>query len=120
MYDGDSFFTLSLGGQVGLVCLSLVLAAICLRIEWAFARWLWGFVLAGVIFYLFVYLSPQAYYTYYRLLIEDLPAQWVISLPSPQTIFDLLSFQGPANLSAHSQGALGWSLFAVALIRFRL
>jgi len=120
MYDGDSFFTLSVWGQVGLACLSVALAAICLLVQWSFARWLWGFVLAALIFYVFVYVSPQVYYTYYRFIFDGLPAQWVISPPGLGEIINLLTFRSGSNLSAHSQGALGWSLIGVALIRFRL
>ncbi len=119
MYEGDSFFTLTTGGQVGLAILSLILALIWLLVEWRFARFLWGFVLAAALFYLFVYLSPQIYYSYYRVIIGGLPAQWVISPPSLTHMIDLLSFRAGSTLSAHSQGALGWSLLAVALIRFR-
>lgn len=119
MYEGDSFFTLSMWGQAGLVIISLILALIWLSVEWRFARFLWGFVLAALLFYAFVYVSPQVYYSYYQVIIGGLPEQWVISPPTLTHMGELLSFRAGNSLSAHAQGALGWSLFAVALIRFR-
>ncbi len=72
---------------------------------------------AIVSFTLFVWLSPQIYYAYYRMIIPDLPSQWVIGRsPEAGAVVTLLSFTGPATLSAHARGVLGWCLLATVLI----
>ncbi|MEM1161662.1 MAG: hypothetical protein AAGJ28_12065 [Pseudomonadota bacterium] len=74
---------------------------------------------ALILFWVFVWASPQIYYQYYILIIPDLPWQWVIWPPaSPLDAFELLLFQGPQNLSAHSQGLLGWSLLGAQVMLF--
>ena len=107
--------------QIGLFILSAVL----------FCIWLYGSrrLSAGkpaimrvsiglVLFFGFVWVSPQIYYQYYRMIIDGLPAQFVIGLPEGiGHIARLLSFQFDSNLSAHSQGLLGWALIAVAAFR---
>ncbi|WP_299043693.1 hypothetical protein [uncultured Tateyamaria sp.] len=119
MYNGDSFYTLTMWGQIGLACVSLLFAALAL----GFTRLL---VLRRplimrvpvwiVAFITFVWASPQGYYTYYRMIFDGLPAQSVIKAPPPpQELVALLTFTGPATLSAHSTGVLGWLMFAVAI-----
>jgi len=118
MYAHDSFHTLTLSGQLGLVCLSLLLSAVLLFIAWwAMARRgpIARVGIAASLFYAFIWLSPQAYYTYYLTLFDDLPWQNVIKPPPPFWAFvDLLTFQDAATLSAHSQGLLGWMLLVTA------
>lgn len=120
MYESDSFFTLSAGGQLGLAMLSVVLSLAVLWALWRGTRALpraWRVALALVGFWFFVWLSPQVYYQYYRLIIDGLPAQWVVWPPRwPAEAAQLLIFQGPANLSAHGQGVLGWLMICVALV----
>jgi len=71
------------------------------------------------LFWLFIWLSPQVYYMYYRMIIPDLPLQWVIWPPeNPLTAFKYLFFQGPQNLSAHGQGLLGWWLIVAPFLRW--
>lgn len=121
MYLEDSFFDLSPWGRVGLVCISATLffltffatrvllknKPVWLRISGALA-----------IFVLFVFLSPQVYYMYYRILFEGLPLQWVIKpMQAPLEAMKYLVFQGPQNLSAHSQGLLGWILIAAPFLK---
>ena len=126
MYEGDSFFTLSVGGQIGLAAISLALFVAVLVALW------WGtrrrsrpvrIAVALVGFWLFVWLSPQVYYQYYMLIFDGLPVQWVIWPPrGPGEALQLLIFTGPANLSAHGQGVLGWAMLCVAFVgntRFR-
>ncbi|MAN98225.1 hypothetical protein [uncultured Roseovarius sp.] len=121
MYARDSFFDLSLAGQCGLVALSLLLsiafllvARLLLRTGAIWVRLLGAFSL----YWLFVWLSPQVYYEYYRLLIPSLPAQWVIWPPrTPAEALALLALQGPHSLSAHGQALLGWSLLAAPFVR---
>ena len=119
MYDGDSFFTLGVAGQIGLLIVSLLMAAAALGITrlMTFHRplilrpFIWA-----VLFISFIWLSPQGYYTYYRLIFDGLPAQSVIQAPPPpEEILALLTFTGPVTLSAHSVGVLGWLMFVVAV-----
>ncbi len=123
MYRQDSFFDLSTWGQIGLAGLSALLFVITLLIARAcLAKRSNSMRLVGalVLFWLFVWLSPQVYYQYYRILIEGLPQQWVIWPPaSVLDAFYLLMFQGPQNLSAHGQGVLGWSLIAIPFLKRR-
>ena len=122
MYRQDSFFDLSQLGQIGLLCIStglffamLLLARTLLRKRPVWLR-IGG---ALFLFWLFVWASPQIYYQYYRLLIEGLPQQWVIWPPAqPTEALKLLFFQGPHNLSAHSQGLLGWCLLLTPFLTF--
>ena len=117
-YAQDSFFTLSQFGQIGLALLSAVLAVATLGAAYRLMRGyriLNRLVLAGVVFALFVWLSPQIYYTYYRMIIEGLPAQWVIGLPPLGQMVRYACFTADQSLSAHSQGLLFWALVLLAL-----
>ena len=121
MYQTDSFFDLTAWGQVGLACISLVLCAfmvfVARRSLWqapSLVRLLGGLVL----FYIFVWISPQVYYTYYRMIIPDLPLQWVI-WPPPEIgkALRMLVFQWRDTLSAHGQGLLGWGILSAPWFR---
>lgn len=116
MYQQDSFFDLSAWERVGLVALSAALALMVLFAARRALRDQSGWLrVAGalVLFWAFVWVSPQVYYTYYRMIIPSLPLQWVIWPPaSPIDAAKMLVFSGPQNLSAHSQGVLGWALIA--------
>ncbi|MEM7724354.1 MAG: hypothetical protein AAF376_18570 [Pseudomonadota bacterium] len=119
MYEGDSFFTLSAAGQAGLALLSLVFAGLVVGLVrllgWR-RHWAIRVVIAFVVFLGFVWLSPQGYYTYYRLIIDGLPAQSVIrEPPRPEDLLALLTFSGRGTLAAHSQGVLGWFMLVAAL-----
>ena len=120
MYDGDSFFTLGVGGQVGLVLVSLVFAAATLGITrlitfhrpYILRPFVWA-----VLFITYVWVSPQGYYTYYRMIFDGLPAQSVIGvLPRPEELLGYMTFTGRATLSAHGIGVLGWLMLGVALL----
>ena len=119
MYAEDSFFALTQGGQIGLVFVSLVLSFFMLLVAWAVAKgriWPIRILTAVILIWLFMWVSPQAYYAYYGLLFENLPRQWVIgSPPSLLQTVQVLTFTGPANLSHHGQGVLGLLMIAVAL-----
>lgn len=119
MYEGDSFYTLGMWGQIGLVALSLVFALAALGLTWVMVQRrplvirvpVWAFLVI-----LFVWASPQGYYFYYRLIFDGLPAQSVLGpLPPPQQIIELLTFRFAPTLSAHSIGVLGWLMFVVAV-----
>lgn len=121
MYFQDSFFDLSQWGRIGLVFISSLLFLIMIFTTRGLLKHKPVWVkLSGslVFFWLFVWISPQIYYMYYLTLFPDLPLQWVIwPIETPLTAISYLFFQGPQNLSAHSQGLLGWSLILVPFIR---
>ena len=121
MYAEDSFFTLSVAGRVGLVCLS---SAMAIAMFW-FARIAFRFVdgvpqvkrllarlgISTGLFWAFVWLSPQIYYLYYQAIFDGLPWQFVIGYPPGLgALVDLLAFAAAQTLSDHSKGALGWGL----------
>ena len=114
MYQKDSFFDLSPWGQVGLVAISTFLFLLVLLAAWKLLKprgSLIRIVGALVLFWLFVWLSPQVYYMYYWTYFPDLPMQWVIwPPPGPDKAVKMLFFQYRENLSAHSKGLLGWCL----------
>ena len=120
MYGGDSFFTLDIPGQLGLVALSLVLGILMILLTRHLTRRAnrvlriatWAGLFAG-----FLWLSPQVYYAYYRAIIPGLPVQWVIrSWPDVFEALRLLLFIDDHNLSAHGRGVLGWLMLVTALL----
>ena len=120
VYTGDSFFTLSYAGQIGLAALSVFLSAffiwLAVRITRKSGR-LVRIIASLVLFVLFVWLTPQVYYAYYIMVFDDLPVQWVIKTPpSPAELGRLLIFAGSDNLSAHSKGILGWLILLIPQI----
>ena len=75
------------------------------------AFWFTKLVIALIVFYLFVWLSPQIYHTYYLFIFDGLPLQNVIRRPpTPVAIFHLMNFTNHHNLSAHGLGILAWGL----------
>ena len=122
MYRGDSFFTLDSGGLIGLAVLSAVLSIAMLLLTRrlvAGRRPIWRVLIWGLLFFLFVWLSPQLYYTYYRMIIPGLPLQRVIPWPDLMEPVALLTFTAGESLSAHGRGILGWAMLAMANWRFR-
>lgn len=120
MYANDSFFTLGIGGQIGLVLLSLVLTLAIVAAFWVFTKQRNVFVKLGlsvVVLWLFVWLSPQIYYTYYLFLFDSIEAQNVIkSPPTVSKILSLMTFSDRANFSHHGKGLLGWLLIVVSVL----
>ncbi len=115
MYAGDTFYGLPAAGQGGLVVLStlLTLAAVaCVLALFRLSKSLGMRMIATVaVFWVFLWLSPQIYYFYYQIILDDLPWQIVIGgPPSPMALIDLLLFIGPATLAGHAKGVLGWTL----------
>ena len=75
MYAEDSFHTLSLASQIGLVVLSLLLAGLLIFASWRLAlrrRLAARIAFAVLLLFLFVWLSPQVYYLYYLALFDGL------------------------------------------------
>ncbi len=123
MYREDSFFTLTIGGQIGLVALSLVLAVVFIYICWRTTRgkaaWL-RLAIALFLFMLFIWLMPQVYYTYYIFLL-GVPWQVVIQPPpTPRDLIRILFFAENTNLSFHAQAVIGWVLIILGLFRPQL
>ncbi len=126
IYERDTFFELTLPGRAGLTMLSILLALIVIYI--AFVLFKHGsrkslgiglglrLITAATLFWLFLWLSPQAYYLYYQTLFDGLPWQIVImEPPSISDLGDILLFQGRNSLAEHSKAALGWILILGAL-----
>lgn len=120
LYERDSFFDLSLWGQVGLTFISTCLAVMMILSARRLLRRHpvpWRIAGALLMFWLFVWLTPQVYYEYYRTIIPDLPLQWVIrSPPSALRVLETLTFRGPQTLAQHGQALLGWILIALQLV----
>lgn len=123
MYEFDSFFSLTPWERVGLGALSVLFALICVALVWTLCRvraWPLCVLIAVVVLWGFVWISPQGYYAYYRLIFEGLPPRWVIpQMPSVADMWGHLTFTGRATLSSHTKGALGWVLVVVALVSGR-
>lgn len=123
MYEGDSFFTLSSGGRLGLVVLSVVLAICWLVLaQWIrrqSASMIIGAIASLALFWAFVWLSPQLYYTYYLAIVPDLPWQVVVKVPPGiDVLASLMLFRDQQSLAAHSAGLLGWALLFTGTIDF--
>jgi hypothetical protein len=113
-YEGDSFFTLSTGGRIGLLTGALLMAIGSLFLSRYLGRqrsFIFRFLTAVGTFWIFLWISPQFFYAYYMTLFADLPAQIVIKWPdNPKTILALLTFSDRSNLSNHTKAILGWLL----------
>ncbi len=128
MYDQDTFFQLTTPGRTGLLLLSSGLVAIIICVTFKASNKLprlnlsvdiiARLTVAVALFWLFLWLSPQVYYLYYRTIIDTLPWQNVISAPpSFQDIGQILLFQNANSLAEHSKAALGWVLIISAIIK---
>lgn len=120
MYDSDSFFSLTMAARIGLLLLSFGLAALTAA---AFIKvtcrmvWPLRLLLAPAFLWVFVWLSPQAFYLYYMIVFDHLLLQNVVqSPPQPSQIVHLLGFSGKAALSHHATGLLGWGLILLAIL----
>ena len=126
-YAGDSFFTLTPWPRVGLVVLSaaLILALFWLSAAKSAALYRAGaklrvpslvvlatdLVASAALMAGAVWLSPQIYYTYYRLLLPDLPSQWVLSgWVAVETLGWQVRLSPDASLADHLVGLTFWSL----------
>ena len=119
MYVSDSFFILSAAGQAGLAGLSALLAGLAGMGVLAYRGLAMRLVAGLAVFWVFLWLSPQIYYLYYQLILDDLPWQLIVGAPpSPDALLDRLLFRGPATLSNHAKGALGWALLALGPLAF--
>jgi len=128
MYDQDTFFHLSMIARTGLALLSLGLAMLMIwltirmfkknLLENASLDITLRLVFSVTLFWLFLWLSPQVYYLYYQVVIDDLPWQNVISTPtSLNDLIAVLFLQNPPSFSHHSKAALGWLIILIPLIK---
>ncbi len=114
MYAEDTFFHLTGPSRAGLLVLSVVLAVGMLTL----ARRMpapsgWNPLLVLLLFWLFIWLSPEAYYIYFRTVLDGLPAQMVTGYPPrPGLVLRIVTFTGEATLRAHGQGILFWAMVA--------
>lgn len=118
MYAEDSLFTLSTAGQAGVLAITAVFSIGLLWLVHRLTRrrpFAVRIVVPILLFALFVSLSPQIYYLYYRQIFEGLPQQWVTRWPDPGGLLALVTFQGKASLSDHGKGALFWAMICVSL-----
>lgn len=114
MYAGDSFFLLSLVGQGGLAALSALLALAAGAWVLSFTGLAMRMLAAVAVFWVFLWLTPQIYYLYYQIILDDLPWQFIVGAPpSPDALLDRYLFRGPATLSNHAKGVLAWALLAL-------
>jgi hypothetical protein len=131
IYERDTFFELTLLGRAGLTMLSILLALVVVYI--AFILYKNGprhslgiglgsrLIIAATLLWLFLWLSPQAYYLYYQTIFDGLPWQIVIMTPpSIRDLGDILFFQGRNSLAEHSKAVLGWILILGALVATRM
>ncbi len=118
MYEGDSFFTLSGGGQIGLAVLSGIMSVAMVWLTWRLAR-AWALpiriVIWAALFVAFVWLSPQIYYFYYMTIIDGLPLQVVIkSWPDFNTLEHDADFSS-RSMAADARAGLGLLMLSAAL-----
>lgn len=125
-YPGDSFFTLDAGARAGLAALTAGLALLALWAAFRLAKRLSGrrprpgaraLGLAGNLgvtlgaFTLCYVLSPQVYYSYYRIVLPGLPAQWVVQAGDQLArLAAALALQAGDSLAAQAAGTLFWVL----------
>ncbi len=118
MYSEDSFYTLSTYGRLAVVAVSLGMFAALLVLGYVLAKARKGVVCIAIgmfLFWIFVWLSPQVYYTLYQFLFEGLPRQWVVgSPPMADELARLIIFSDRQTLSAHGQGVLFWALMLLS------
>lgn len=133
-YAGDSFWTLSVPGRIGVATISisglLILAAVnnwktqailrWSRYRWRVPVWLLDVALSLALFALLFSISPQIYYSFYQQIIAGLPNQWVIDGPfNWDRLRDIALPRSGASLADHT-GAIaigGLILFTAYLHR---
>ena len=134
----DSFHSLSMNGQIGLLLLTASLAA---GIAWFTShicdKRLLGWVnidktitaggAAGlalklgsalIVMMVLLSLSPQIYYQFYQLIIPGLPAQWVIQPErTASMMIERLTFSGTTTYASAFTGIVLWTVLAEVVVR---
>lgn len=120
MYEGDTFFNLTVLGRIGLGLLSITLFALTMAaFYWVAKRMSLAsrIVTALVFLWLFIWLTPQIYYLYYLLLFDGLVLQNVIRKPpDAQEILAIMTFSDRAWLSSHAKALLGWAMILLSFL----
>ena len=135
-YEGDSFYTLNGFQRAGLIAVTVTLSGSLLFLGTCKSHFLYHLKTEKIfreyaiplidllgalgLFYLFVWLSPQAYYLYYLCIFNDLPLQGVVKGgPSIAELGNLLTLEFGQTLSQQGQGLLGRTLvIQIILYRF--
>lgn len=131
MYEHDTFFHLGSLARAGLVILSIIMAIITIWLAIRLARSITetkfqplsyvARILSAIgVFWVFLWVSPQFYYAYYVMVIENLPWQWVImNPPTLRDIKGILGFDAPHTLAQHAKTLLGWALIGSVIQQVR-
>ena len=130
-YPGDSIFTLSLPGAVGLIILTSLLVLLLVGVSRFKSTWLQrvyqtrsangiamlslDLLLTTLLFVVGVTIVPQLHYSYYHLLFE-LPHQWIIKPLSVADVWHILRVPEGGNLATHATGLCGWWLLVLVVL----
>jgi len=134
-YPDDYLFNLSDLQIVGLILITslfaIVLFLACTLSSYLLALWLrknlarWVLILISIVLALLLcaialLVVPQLHYQYYRLILSDLPAQWVpLGDLSGATLWQYLLLSADATTTVHAKGATVWvCVCASALLAF--
>lgn len=126
-YPQDSFFTLSTFGRTGVLTISVISIALLFFILSIKTKWILQMAPSAVflrisvalldclvsmgLFGVFFSASPQIYYTFYRVLIPDLPQQIVIkSLYDLDKLILIAQLPVSGTLSQHLSGIVFWAI----------
>lgn len=129
-YPGDSYWTLGLTGRLGVAAISasgvtLLFALLTLKTRiilalkrqatgtaWAIIDMAAGLALFAVGFSA----APQVFYTFYRMIIPDLPQQWVIKgWVDWDRLSGIARLSSDAALADHTAGITLWSIIPFTL-----
>lgn len=118
-FEQDSFFDLTPWGQTGLALISLVMGLGMLWLAWIVGRSVAWALWVCVLFWLFLWLSPQVYYTYYLTLFEFLEQQIVVTWPpiGPEAFLYGVAGEYGSTLRGIGQGVMFWGMMALAGFR---
>lgn len=124
-YPQDSFWTLDTFGRIGVatisgIGISLIFLALALKSRiilrfrrgptataWALIDIAIGLLACGVIFSL----SPQVFYSFYRMIFANLPQQWVIDGVLDQDRLKMIAVMAPGgSLADHLAGVTLWAI----------
>lgn len=124
-YPTDSFWTLSLIGRTGVIAISAIgitlifyglawKTAILLRLKSQVSATAWvifdlaaGWLVFGVIYSV----SPQIFYTFYRMIFDYLPNQWVIDTAlDTEKLHMIAQLSASGNMSDHMAGVALWAI----------
>lgn len=123
-YPGDSFWTLGIGGRSGVVAISFggfaalfAGCAVLLRRVPVGPGWTCGAIAAGLLAYAIIYsVSPQVFYSFYRLIFPGLPTQWVIDgMLDFARLSAAIDLRTAASLSDDLAGVGFWALIPFVL-----